>query len=251
MPYSYAEKHKAIQTGSYPFCGRCLYLVPWLCRATAVPASQRTKRVQKKQQVQPIPLPPQERQAQLSCFARISIQKQLLHLPHSTILSEGMLPDEKTLVLACSNYSGLIQKIQVDFWDVAKKSLLHHATLQTSGTVPVDYSLLSPGGSLFVTRGWASKSNINIWDTKTGELQRTLEVEPFSDYNLAFWPNQNVLTGVGRSDVRQWDVHTGKLLRSFRKPVDGTLRGYADFGKDGITRVLVFIGADYHAHFQN
>ena len=57
---------------------------------------------------------------------------------------------------------------------------------------------------------------VKLWSTETGELERTLEGHEKHIYSLLFHPDVDVLfSGDLNGVVHQWDLDSGKIVRSF------------------------------------
>ena len=117
-------------------------------------------------------------------------------------------------------------------------TVVPHLTLHghTGSVMSVTFS---PDGKLLVS-GCRDKT-IRLWDTTTGELQRTLTGHTADVYSVVFGPDgKTLLSGSGDNTIRVWNPDTGKLTRTVEGHTD-VVRCIA-FAPDG--KVMASTGGD-------
>src|SRR5262249_45334194 len=125
-------------------------------------------------------------------------------------------PEGKMLASTC--YEGIIQ-----LWDVAAGKELR----RMQGTQKAASSVaFAPDGKTLATASSDASGDhtIRFWEAATGKELRRMELHPWSAIDIAFSRDGKVLAAVGgipgvpneSSDVRLWDVVTGRELPPLR-----------------------------------
>ena len=124
--------------------------------------------------------------------------------------------DGKTIAATVSEL--IRQGNSVEFRDVVKvwdaKTLALKQTL--GGDSPLLCVALSPDGKLVAAGIPPSKKTVELWNARTGKLERTLETGEAQPWSLAFSPDSKALVVGGQKDdgsgqVQWWDAQTWKL----------------------------------------
>jgi WD40 repeat protein len=103
-------------------------------------------------------------------------------------------------------------------------TLLNHPQINDSVGNPVLCLAFLPGGTSLAT---GATSGVLVWDTTSGDLQQTLEVDERAVDSLALDPRGTLLVAGGASGViKVWDARTLKPLHTLG-PTPGAVRGLA------------------------
>ena len=70
----------------------------------------------------------------------------------------------------------------------------------------------SPDGKYIV----AASNPIEIWDSETGELIRTLEGHNYHSDNVIYSPNSKYIAAVSYNIIKIWDSGSGELIRTLK-----------------------------------
>ena len=139
-------------------------------------------------------------------------------------LVSAFSPDEKMVAITTSKYHiGTIHLWDIanpskTFWDriFNRKSVQPRYTFQ-GNQQEVKALTFSPNGKILASGG--DGSEINLWNTETGDKLFTLTGERRSINNLAFSPDGNMLASADYSIVYLWDLTdltTAKLVRKIK-----------------------------------
>jgi WD40 repeat protein len=133
----------------------------------------------------------------------------------------------------------------VKLWSVQSGLLLRTLTGHHSSVRSVAYS---PNGRMMAGAGGAAENvrqtgadGIRLWDAASGELMHTLRATAEAVNAIAFSPDSSLLASGSdayhapdnevAADVRLWDTHSGKLLRSLEG--HGSTVTSVDFAPNG------------------
>lgn len=104
----------------------------------------------------------------------------------------------------------------------------------------------SPDGKLLAANGPEGK--LNLWDTGTGKIARTLTGGDYIFDSLAYSPDGAQVAAVAlpidEDNVYIWDVASGKLVRTLRCS-NGNLADRVTFSPDGKLLALASVGDNY------
>ena len=152
-------------------------------------------------------------------------------------------PDGKTLALGgCSgpldNYGQclspgkpIIRLMNADTGDIIRELQGHTSTI--SGLA------FSPDGSTLVSASEAADGTIRFWDTATGNMLRSLNINSKNGLPaLAISPDGSTLVAAWYQNVRAWDFNSGKVLLQGKSS-----NGIPQFSKDG-SRMAVYGSSD-------
>ncbi len=161
----------------------------------------------------------------------------------SKIIFLSFSPDGNTLISGSSDMT-------INFWDIPSRELKLPLAIQ--GVISdksiekekIKRTFFSPDKSVLVTAG--ENRTIHLWDTSTGKLKHTFSDKNEDDKetgyirgveNILFSPDgKSILSLVKDSQIRMWDIATGKRI-----PFTGNI-GYltnATYSPDGKTLATV------------
>lgn len=158
---------------------------------------------------------------------------------YGSVHAVAFSPNGKLLATGCADHIARV-------WDIETGSVLHHLPHQSGSVQSVAFS---PDGLTLATGSAnrasssveiSSSGSTKLWDTKSGELLRSLEGQRATVNSVTFSPDGE-LVAVGSKDrtAKLWDAKTGKLLRSLESlssPINSV-----SFSPDG---QLVAIGSE-------
>ncbi|QDV37812.1 protein kinase domain-containing protein [Tautonia plasticadhaerens] len=129
-------------------------------------------------------------------------------------------------------------------WDVQTGEILHTLKGLSSSSSPTSFS---SDGSMVVTEGGDPSHQVlengilrrrmKVWDMRTGDPLRTLDGR-FAEVSSAFSPDDTRILAADEGSVTEWDVRTGRKIRTVRE-------GHAWLLPDG-TRIVT-LGGDNRA----
>jgi WD40 repeat protein len=137
------------------------------------------------------------------------------------------LPDGKMALSASGDLTLIL-------WDLTKRKKIKTLIGHKSTISCLD---ISPDGKWAVSAGISEK--INIWDLTKGEIYKTLGNQNGNVHSVCFSTDSKsiIAEGINTNDIVQWDIETGKEMRSF-KGHSGDI-AYLKFMPDG-KRIVSF-----------
>ena len=79
----------------------------------------------------------------------------------------------------------------------------------------------SPDGKTLVSRTMSSGRTLELWDVETGNHKLTIDIKDFNVISVDFFPNSQMLIGLGGGRIPIWNVNTGKLLTTLKGHTGG------------------------------
>jgi WD40 repeat protein len=127
-------------------------------------------------------------------------------------ISMAWSPDGKKIAAGGWSHGGSSGP-RLTLWDVENaKALCHFPVPANDAALVVAFS---PGGTLLASGGVTGK--VNLWDTTTARLIRSLEGGSLSVKTLVFSPDGKLLAAGGQDKLlRVWEVEKGKLRHTLR-----------------------------------
>jgi WD40 repeat protein len=145
------------------------------------------------------------------------------HEENATMAALCYSPDGKTLALSVRPYD-----IRLWDWQAGKDMLRIAATKWDEGTEKmwgagwVPYLEFSPNGSLLASMTdllpeyFEKPRKIDLWNTSTGKLARSLEVGQHRPLFLTFTPNGDQIAFIEKPNFRIIDAVSGKTTKEFK-----------------------------------
>ena len=127
---------------------------------------------------------------------------------YSYLISLAFSPDGSILASGSED-----DKIRL--WNVAEGRYIGGLFEHEAGVETLSFS---PDGTMLASGSRDDK--IIIWDLQTRDVIRTISEHEDDVWTVAFSPDGNKLASGGGDTVSLWDVHTGELLQTFRRPLN-------------------------------
>lgn len=134
--------------------------------------------------------------------------------------SYGFSPDGKTVAASVVEFAGDKPSTSVKLWDARSGALLHTLPFFDKQDAPIGLAF-APDGKILATAYWSrqkqSAAGLCLWAVPGAKLLRTIATEgPIT--SLFFSPDgKDLLTG-NYSQVRIWDVTSGRVLQTLAGP---------------------------------
>ena len=130
----------------------------------------------------------------------------------NSVESVAFSPDGKSLISADADYG-------IDIWNMENGSHEKRLTgdFRYDKFSAVIYRAIFDKSGDRIISGSKIRREITIWDTKSGEIVKTLPGNRNSVYSLCVSPNGNILASGSMNQIRLWDISSGKLLLNISK----------------------------------
>lgn len=151
----------------------------------------------------------------VALWQQMSWRPRILNLVPSGVTSMTFSPDGQILAAA----SMVNEQLEVSLWNTQQLTLIK--TMTAIGTIDFAPDNKTFVGAQFIETRPDSPTGVSIkmFDTATRTLLWTVSLPGVTFLpDLAYWPDQQTLTGTGVFGLKQWDAHTGKLLRTLSLP---------------------------------
>jgi WD40 repeat protein len=140
-------------------------------------------------------------------------------------MAAALSPDGKLALIAYRNGGKPRLKVFLKLWDTTTGQVIRALPGHNDG---VTFTAFLPGGRRAVSAGY--DGTVRLFEIPTGRLLRSIDAHGGSISNACVSPDGRRLLTFGsadradsRSDLKLWDLRTGKLVQTFPDPLtDGT-----------------------------